>query len=44
MYLRFKEAFEPFSRPRYVVDNTRELFPQVQEIIENLGLDSTTLP
>ena len=38
MYLLFKEDFEPFKRPREVVDNTKDLVPQVKRILEKYGI------
>ena len=38
MYLLFKEVFEPFKGPREVVDNTKDLAPQVERILEEYGI------
>ena len=38
MYLRFKEVFEPFKGPREVVDNTKDLAPQVKRILGKYGI------
>jgi predicted kinase len=38
MYLLFKEVFEPFKGPREVVDNTKDLAPQVKRILEKYGI------
>lgn len=38
MYLLFKEVFEPFKGPREIVDNTKDLAPQVKRILEKYGI------
>ena len=37
MYLLFKKMFEPMSEPREIVDNNRELVPQIQRIVKKVG-------
>lgn len=36
MYLLFKDMFEPMSEPREIVDNSRDLAPQLQRIVKKL--------
>ena len=38
MYLRFKEVFEPMTEPCEVVDTTREIEPQVQNVIKKRAI------